>query len=104
MAKKQKDTRIQFNLSDFYVEKLKIEDGKLFFGTNTRLEEVCKLLELEPKKIARKLKLDKNENPVIDDDQVAEIAMIKGIEFEKVQDISEENVMSQIDSLVLTKE
>jgi len=103
MAKKQK--RISFNLSDFYVDKLNFENGKLSFGTNTLLSEVTELVGFDKKKAIKILELDaKQPDHILSDDQVAELAMEAGFEFEKVDDVSAENVVSKIKELVENKE
>ena len=105
MAKKNnKENRLTFDFSEFFVEKVKFENNKIFFGSNNRIEDIAKLLNKDVKAIEKKTKLAFTGNQILDDDQIAEIAMAFGFEFEKVDDVSEENVLSKIDELVSTKE
>ncbi|BDV03445.1 MAG: translation initiation factor IF-2 [Candidatus Hepatoplasma scabrum] len=104
MAKKnnKKNNNIyKYNLDSFFVEKLSFKDNKLKFGTNTYLKELAKILGLNPFKIKKKLGLDlKIDDHILDDDQIAEIAFANNIEFEKVDDVSPENIILKINELV----
>jgi hypothetical protein len=103
MAKGNKINRLEYQLSDFFVEKLSFENNTLKFGSDTRLIDVCKLIDLDIRK-AKKIIGVPSDNAILDDDQVAELAMEKGIEFEKVDDVSAENVVSKIVDLIEEKE
>lgn len=103
MAKKiKKNNNIyKYNLDDFFVARLSFKDNKLKFGTNTYLNELAKILGLNPYKIKKKLGLDLKVNDhILDDDQIAEIALSNNIEFEKVDDVSPENIILKINDLI----
>jgi hypothetical protein len=101
---KNKDNRLSFSFSEFYVDNLKLEDGKIYFGSNLRVEDLLKLLDVDLRTLNKKVGSDYSETQILDDDQLAEIAMSFDYEFEKVDDVSEENVLSKINDLVLNKD
>ncbi len=104
MAKKKNNDRVEFNLPDFFNKKLELKDNKLYFGTNIRLNELAELLNIEKREILKTLGLNKLEfDHILDSDQIAEICLSKDIDFEKIDDISEENVLSKIDNLIINK-
>jgi hypothetical protein len=99
--KKEKNNIYKYNLSDFFVERLSFKNNKLKFGTNTYLKEISEILKLNPIKIKRKLGIDlKAKDHILDDDQIAEIALSNNIDFEKVDDVSPENIILKINDLV----
>ncbi len=103
MAKKNKnDHRIEYSLSSFYREKLTFENGTLYFGSNARLDEVAKVVGIPVEKALKDSGLGKGQNPhhILDDEQIAELAINNGFEFEKVDDVSEVNVVSKINTLL----
>lgn len=105
MAKKNnKDTRLGFEFSEFYLDKLNIEGKKIHFGTNVRLDELLTLLGKTEADIKKNTEIEATGHAILDDDQIAEIAMAFDYEFEKVDDVSEENVLSKITDLVESKE
>ncbi len=106
MAKKinkKNDHRIEFKLSDFFVDKLRFEKNKLYFGTDTRLYEVAELIHENPNNLALFLGITKGVDHILDDEQVAEIALHKNFDFEKVDDVSAENVVIKITKLLRKK-
>ncbi len=100
MGKKEKknEHRVEFNLQDFFVEKLTFENGKLFFGSNARVNEVAEAIGIDVKKAMKDSGLDKNDavDHILDDEQIAELALNNDIEFEKVDDVSAVNVVEKI--------
>ncbi len=105
MAKKKSNDRVEFNLSNFFNKKLELKDNKLYFGTNIRLNELTELLNIEKREILKTLGLNKLEfDHILDSDQIAEICLSKNIDFEKIDDISEENILSKIDDLLINKD
>ncbi len=100
MAKKGKknEHRVEFELSSFFVEKLNFENGKLYFGSNARVDEVAKVLGIDIQKALKDSGLSKNDHPhhILDDEQIAELALNNDIDFEKVDDISAVNVVEKI--------
>ena len=102
MGKKQINKRLEYSLKDFFVDKLSFENNVLKFGSDTRLDDVCNLIDLDIKKAKKILNLNTN-HAILNDDQVAELAMEKNINFEKVNDISAENVVSKINVLIKEK-
>ncbi len=100
MAKKtnKNEHRIEFNLQDFFKEKLTFENNKLFFGSNTRVDEVAKILGIDIEKALVSSGLTKNDHHhhILDDEQIAELALNNNIEFEKVDDVSPVNVVEKI--------
>lgn len=104
MAKKTKNKKnniYKYSLDKFFVERLSFKDNKLKFGTNTYLNELARILGLNPYKIKKKLGLDlKINDHILDDDQIAEIALSNNIEFEKVDDVSPENIILKINDLI----
>ncbi len=106
MAKKinkKNDHRVEFNLSDFFVDKLRFENNKLYFGTDTRLYEVAELIHENPNNLAIFLGINMGIDHILDDEQVAEIALHKNFDFEKVDDVSAENVVLKITKLLRKK-
>ncbi len=95
---KKNEHRVEFALHDFFVEKLKFENGKLYFGSNARADEVAKAMGMDVKKILVDSGLSKNDDPhhILDDEQIAGIALNEHIEFEKVDDVSAVNVVDKI--------
>lgn len=103
MVKKNKNSNniYKYSLDKFFVERLSFKDNKLKFGTNTYLNELARILGLNPYKIKKKLGLDlKINDHILDDDQIAEIALSNNIEFEKVDDVSPENIILKINDLI----
>jgi PhoPQ-activated pathogenicity-related protein len=101
---KNKDNRLSFSFSEFYVDNLKLENNTIYFGSNLRVEDLTKLLNVDIRTLNKKAGTDYTESQILDDDQLAEIAMAFDYGFEKVDDVSEENVLSKINNLVLNKD
>ncbi len=96
---KKNEHRIEFELKDFFVEKLKFENGKLFFGSNARVDEVAKVIGVSVQKLLKDAGLNINDDPhhILDSEQIAELAMHHDIEdFEQVDDVSAVNVVDKI--------
>ena len=103
MAKKNKnDHRIEYSLSSFYREKLTFKNNTLYFGSNARVNEVANAVGISVDKALKDSGLGKGQNPyhILDDEQIAELAINNGFEFEKVDDVSEVNVVSKINTLL----
>ncbi len=104
MGKKnnKKDNRYEFRLQDFFIDKLSFENGKLNFGSNARVNEVAKAVGISIEKALIDSGLGKKSDPnhILDDEQIAEIAINNNFEFEKVEDISEVNVVEKINSII----
>ncbi len=100
MAKKGKknEHRVEFILHDFFVEKLNFENGKLYFGSNARVDEVAQAIGITVKKALQDTGLGSHEDyhHILDDEQIAELALANDIEFERVDDISPVNVVEKI--------
>ncbi len=100
MAKKGKknEHRIEFALADFFVEKLTFENGKLYFGSDAKVDQVAAAIGIDVKKALVDAGFSKNDDPkhILDDEQVAELALNNDIDFEKVDDISAVNVVDKI--------
>lgn len=101
MSKKnnKKDVnRVEFKLKDFFVEKLKLENGKLYFGSNTKVREIANLLKIDIKKVFRDSGIDprQGEDHILDDEQTIELALKNNFDFEKVDDVSSVNVVEKI--------
>ncbi len=100
MAKKGKkhEHRVEFILHDFFVEKLNFENGKLYFGSNARVDEVAQAIGIPVKKALEDTGLGVHEDyhHILDDEQIAELALVNNIDFEKVDDISPVNVVDKI--------
>ncbi len=91
------EKRIEFDLKDFLIKKLSFENNTLFFGTNVRVGELSKVINIPLAKVIKDAGLKKDQtNHVLDDEQIAEIAINNNFEFEKIDDISEENVVEKI--------
>jgi len=104
MANKNKENRIQFKLSDFLVKKLSFKNNVLLFGTNVSVNELSKITGISEVSLAISAGLDKTQiNHILDDEQIAEIAIANNFEFEKIDDISEENVVSKILKIMAEK-
>lgn len=108
MGKKNKKTehRVEFNLKDFFIEKLAFENNTLYFGSNARVNEVAKILGIKVEKalVDSGLAKDQSHDHILDDEQIAELAINNGIEFEKVDDISEINVVEKILNIMKNQE
>lgn len=106
MAKKSKniDSRLGFEFNEFFIEKLSFNGKKILFGTNNRLDDLAKLLGKSEKEITKASGLELTGNAILDDDQIAEIAMAFNFDFEKVDDVSKENVLDKITNLIGNKE
>ncbi len=103
MAKKKSNDRVEFSLPNFFNKKLELKDNKLYFGTNIRLNELTELLNIETREVLKTLGLNKLEfDHILDSDQIAEICLSKDIDFEQIDDISEENVLSKIDNILIS--
>ena len=103
MGKKVKNEhRISFSLKDFFVEKLKFEDNTIFFGSNTRVDEVADLIGISVSKALKDSGLDRNQDHhhILDDEQIAKLAINNNMQFEKVDDVSPVNVVDKILTLV----
>jgi hypothetical protein len=44
---KIKDNRLAFTFSEFYVDKLELKDKKIYFGSNLRISDLIKLLNVD---------------------------------------------------------
>lgn len=99
--KKENDKRIEFKLSDFFVDKLFLKDETLFFGSNNKLKEVLDLININLKEAKQILKI-KNifDDYILNDNQIAELALFKNMNFERINDVSETNVLEQINLLL----
>lgn len=99
---KKEEHRVEFSLKDFFVEKLKFENNILYFGSNTRVNEVAKIIGITIEKALVDSGLDKTQDKdhILDDEQIAELAINNNIEFEKVNDISAVNVIENILSII----
>ncbi len=108
MAKKGKknEHRVEFELKDFFVEKLNFENGKLEFGSNARVDEVAKVIGIDIKKalIDSGLGKDADHHHILDDEQIAELALNNDIDFEKVDDVSPVNVVDKIITIMEAQE
>ncbi len=95
---KKNEHRIEFDLNDFFVEKLNFENGKLYFGSNARVDEVAKAIGIDVEKAIKDCGLEKgaDHHHILDDEQIAELSLNNHIEFEKVDDISPVNVVDKI--------
>ncbi len=100
--KNNKETRYEFNLRDFFIDKLSFRDGVLYFGSNARVDEVSEIVGISIEKALIDSGLGKGSDVhhILDDEQIAEIAINNGFGFEKVEDISEVNVVSKIQSIM----
>ncbi len=108
MAKKGKknEHRIEFNLNDFFVEKLNFDGETLFFGSNARVDEVAKAVGIDVKKALKDSGLSPTDHPhhILDDEQIAELSMNNNIHFEKVDDVSAVNVVEKILTIMDSQE
>ncbi|BDU67694.1 MAG: translation initiation factor IF-2 [Candidatus Tyloplasma litorale] len=101
MAKKKNkknEHRLEFDLKEFFVEKLTFKNGKLFFGSNSRINDVANIIGIDIKKAMKDVGLSQNSNVnhILDDEQIAELALKNNIDFEKVEDVSAVNVVEKI--------
>ncbi len=108
MGKKNKknEHRIEFALADFFVDKLKFENGRLYFGSNAHADEVANVIGIDPVKALVDAGLDKRDDihHILDDEQIAELSLNNNIEFEKVDDISPVNVVEKILTIMDSQE
>lgn len=108
MAKKGKknEHRIEFNLNDFFVEKLRFDGDTLFFGSNARIDDVANAIGIDLKKAIKDSGLERGADPhhIVDDEQIAELALANHIHFEKIDDISPVNVVDKILTIMDSQE
>ncbi len=103
---KKNEHRIEFDLNDFFVEKLNFENGKLYFGSNARVDEVAAAIGIDVEKAIKDCGLEKgsDHHHILDDEQIAELSLNNHIEFEKVDDISPVNVVDKILTIMDSQE
>ena len=96
------ESRYSFRLQEFFVDKLLFKDGTLFFGSNARIDEVAKIIDISIEKAFKDSCLNKKQgnHHILDDEQIAELALKNNINFEKVDDISEVNVVEKIQTIM----
>ncbi|NQX83336.1 MAG: translation initiation factor IF-2 [Mycoplasmataceae bacterium] len=96
--KNKNEHRVEFLLNDFLKEKLIFENNTLYFGSNPRLNEVAKIIGINSQKVLKDLGLnvDQKIDRILEDDEIAELAINNNINFEKVDDISQVNVVEKI--------
>lgn len=97
---KNKDKRKKIKLSDYFQENLKLENKKLYFGSNVRFFELANLLKIDTKKISLFLNIE-NIDQLLSDEQIMEVAQKYKFDFEKVDDVSEQNILEKINNIIL---
>ena len=91
------EQRIEFNLKDFFIKKLSFENNVLHFGTNVRVGELAEIVNIPVHKLIKGLDFEKDKvDALLNDEQIAEISINNNFEFEKIDDVSEENVVEKI--------
>ncbi len=104
MAKKNKKDRIEYNVFDFFSKKLYFEDNTIFFSSEITLLEISELLKIPVvniKKIIKKPRL--KSSSILSEEQIAEIAINNNYSFEKIENISEENILLKINEILKNK-
>ncbi len=103
--KNKKNERIEFNPFDFFSKKLDFKNNTIYFGSNVRLDELANLINISNTEALKLLGLNRlNPNHILNEEQIAEIAISKNLSFEKVDDVSEENILSKINSILKNKQ
>lgn len=102
MAKKGKDeNRIHIDLKDLFVKNLSFENNVLKFGTNVTVQDIVDLTNIKIQSISKTLGIKSvDNNHILDEEQIAEISLANGFDFEKIQDVSEENVVDVYQDLI----
>lgn len=100
---KNKIQRLEYKLEDFFVNRLSFKNNLLKFGENIKLFELINLLGINIKEAQKILKLPKNKDILLNNEQIAELAMSKNIEFEQINEISEINILDKIIDLIKQK-
>ncbi|BDV02589.1 MAG: hypothetical protein HPAVJP_4780 [Candidatus Hepatoplasma vulgare] len=96
--------RIGFKLSDFFVEKLSLKNDTLFFGDNNYFLDVISTIGLNKHEAKRILNIKHQiEDLILNDNQIAELALHRNLNFEKVIDISEVNILERINQILKEK-
>ncbi len=101
MAKNNKNDRIEYNVFDFFSKKLYFDNNTIFFSSDVTLLEISELLNIpvvKIKKIIKKTNL--KSNFILSEEQIAEIAINNNYSFEKIENISEENILLKINEIL----
>lgn len=99
--KEMTNKRVEFKLTDFFVEKLSLKNDTLFFGDNNNFLDVISTIGLNKHEAKRILNIKHQiEDIVLNDNQIAELALHSNLNFEKVNDISEINILEKINQIL----
>lgn len=98
--KNKKNKLAQINIDEFLFRGLKLEEGKVFFSSNIKLKDFLGELNLTFDKVKKTIGLEKYDAELIlTDDQIAELLLSNNFEFEKINSVEVDKLLSEIFSV-----